>query len=224
MKLFRQELMCIIGVNDVCKLHPVKTPSLCHMSPSSPLPPLPGHVGKEFFGWGKRSAPIRQICKRNKFPYAWILITHMWIINMSHESKWSTHVCKWAIHRDYSHRNLWRPNLAVAEVNSNISINIIMLWICQAHNKILHFFSLQESISQTPNSLSVSPSYGYPNPSFQKWWFHQFLSKCTHSYQCYLKQLILEAGPSKPTPCANPSGYLFKTATSAQENSQINSL
>lgn len=37
MKLFRQELMCIIGLNEICKLHPVKTPSLYHMNPSSPL-------------------------------------------------------------------------------------------------------------------------------------------------------------------------------------------
>lgn len=101
---------------------------------------LSGHVGRESFGWRERSVPIRQISKRNKFPYAWVLITYMWIINRSHESKWSTHVCKWAIHRDYSHRNLWRPNLAVTEVNSSISINLIMLWICQTHNKILQSY------------------------------------------------------------------------------------
>lgn len=101
------------------------------------VPPLPGHVGRESLGWRKGSVPMRQRSKRNKFLYAWILITYMWIINMSHESQWSTHVCKWAIYRDYSHRNLWRPNLAFAKVNSNISINLIMLWICQAHNKIL---------------------------------------------------------------------------------------
>lgn len=141
MKLSREELRCIIGRNEVCKLHPVKTPSPCHMSPSSPLYMCHlWHVGRQSFGWRKRSVPIRQISKRNKFPCAWILITYMWIINVSHETKRSTHVCKWVIHGDYSHRSLWRRNLAFAEVNSNISINLIMLWICQAHNKILQSF------------------------------------------------------------------------------------
>lgn len=88
----------------------------------------------------KRTVPIRQTRKKNKFPYAWILITYMWIINMPHEPKWSTHVCKWATHRDYSHINFWRPNLAAAEVNTNISINLITLRVCQTHNKILQSY------------------------------------------------------------------------------------
>lgn len=180
------------------------------------MPLLSGHVGKEFFGWRKRSVPIRQISKRNKFPYAWILITYMWKINMSHESKWSTHVWKWAIHRDYSHRNLWRPNLATAEVNSNISINFIMLWICQAHSKILQsyhyriaFLNLQTHC-QFPQAMDtqIHPSRKDFINSFQN----------AHTHECYLKKVILEAALFKPTPSANPYGYTSKTVTSAQEN------
>lgn len=185
------------------------------LQPTAPcVPTLPGQVGRESFGWRKRSVPIRQISKRNKFPYAWILITYMWIINMSHESKWSTHVCKWAIHRDYFHRNLWRPNPAVAEVNSNVSINLIMLWICQAHNKILQYFHWRTAflklqihcqfLQAMDTQIHLSRNDDFIS-SFQN----------AHTYKCYLKQLILEPALSKPTPCANPDGYISKTATSA---------
>lgn len=112
--------------------------------------------GKEVSWMEKRTVPIRQTRKKNKFPYAWILITYMWIINMPHESKWSAHVCKWATHRDYSHINFWRPNLAAAEVNSNISINLITLGVCQIHNKTLQSYHCRTAFPkrQTPCQFS----------------------------------------------------------------------
>lgn len=142
MNLFRQEITCLIGLNGQVASCQKTFP----LSDEAPLAYCTACVtfartcGNGVFWTEKRSVPLRQTSKRNKFPYAWILITYMWIINMPHESKWSTHVCKWATHRDYSHINFWRPNLAAAEVNSNISIKLITLWMCQTRNKILQSY------------------------------------------------------------------------------------
>lgn len=139
MNLFRQEITRLIGLNGQvvsCQ----KTFLLSDEAPlgySTTMSNFCQDVGRGSYGWEKRSVPIRQKSKRNKFPYAWILITYMWIISMPHESKWSTHVCRRAIHRDYSHRNFWRPNLAAAEINRNVSIKLTTLGICHTHNKIL---------------------------------------------------------------------------------------
>lgn len=61
------------------------------------------------------------------------------------------------------------------------------------------------------------------HPSRNDDFISSFQNAHTHTYKCYLEQLILEAVLSKPTPCVNPYGYIFQTATSAQENFQINS-
>lgn len=144
---------------------------------------------------------------------------------MSHESKWSTHVCKWAIHRDYSHRNLWRPNLAVTEVNSNISINLIMLWICQTHNKILHFYHCRIAFLKLQTHCQFLQGMDTQiHPSRNDDFINSFQNAHTQTHKCYLKQLILEAALSKATPSTNPYGYVLGIATSAQENIQINSL